>query len=354
MNLSHLFPKEWHKSIKWLGTKQWLTAFDDGADTVTYQIDKNCYISADEYEKYGQETIKRALYLIDQYAGMGGCASAFFLDTVAKMMADGPKLYRPTINQCMAFENTQVNIDFDFYQQPYPVTLIELPDEYKKHIKEEFNVQTPPSYVFCYKMENGIIVTSAWFSANNNIVNILVPKPKWKDIEEAICNKNRTDYTNGQIDPKATDQDFDVATLVQRLALNFSLGMTMLGVREIGPLHPHQHELHARTLKNPKANARKRERAQEYMLAPIKLIEFAQNIEFYSIEREPTEGSGEGTHRSPRPHWRKGHYRRQRHGAGNTLSKLVFIKPIMVMRRNFVGDLADTSVTYTQREAHHG
>jgi hypothetical protein len=37
-----------------------------------------------------------------------------------------------------------------------------------------------------------------------------------------------------------------------------------------------------------------------------------------------------GTGRSPRPHFRRGHLRRQRYGEGRALSKLVWIKPILV------------------------
>lgn len=48
----------------------------------------------------------------------------------------------------------------------------------------------------------------------------------------------------------------------------------------------------------------------------------------YRIVRE---GLPDGTHASPRMHWRRGHMRRQRHGHGRSLTKIVWIEPSLVM-----------------------
>jgi hypothetical protein len=42
------------------------------------------------------------------------------------------------------------------------------------------------------------------------------------------------------------------------------------------------------------------------------------------------EGGATGTHASPRYHWRRGHYRNQRHGAGNREVKVIWIEPVQV------------------------
>ncbi|MCX6924100.1 MAG: hypothetical protein NT154_12955 [Verrucomicrobia bacterium] len=39
-----------------------------------------------------------------------------------------------------------------------------------------------------------------------------------------------------------------------------------------------------------------------------------------------------GEHAGPRPHWRRGHWRHQRHGMGLSLRKLVWIKPVLVAK----------------------
>jgi len=43
-----------------------------------------------------------------------------------------------------------------------------------------------------------------------------------------------------------------------------------------------------------------------------------------------SEGTGEGTHASPRLHWRRGHIRHQCHGKGRLLTKVIWIEPCIV------------------------
>lgn len=47
----------------------------------------------------------------------------------------------------------------------------------------------------------------------------------------------------------------------------------------------------------------------------------------YRIKRE--HGVPEGTHASPVMHWRRGHYRRQRYGPGNSQFKTIVIEPVL-------------------------
>lgn len=53
----------------------------------------------------------------------------------------------------------------------------------------------------------------------------------------------------------------------------------------------------------------------------------------FSVERHYTDAAtGKGV--SPRAHWRRGHWRRQRHGPGLTLVKPMWIRPTVVMKDN--------------------
>lgn len=60
----------------------------------------------------------------------------------------------------------------------------------------------------------------------------------------------------------------------------------------------------------------------------------ALSADSYAIVRlvgsEVTDGVGRGTHGSLRTHWRRGHWRLQRHGEGLSQSKRIWIKPVMV------------------------
>jgi len=46
---------------------------------------------------------------------------------------------------------------------------------------------------------------------------------------------------------------------------------------------------------------------------------------------EKTQDSKGGSHQSPRAHWRRGHYRNQRHGEQRSQTKIIWIEPILVM-----------------------
>ena len=61
-----------------------------------------------------------------------------------------------------------------------------------------------------------------------------------------------------------------------------------------------------------------------------------------------TADSGEGDGRSPRAHWRRGHWRRQRHGAGLSLIVLRWIRPTIVMKDH--GQPVETRIYEISRE----
>lgn len=349
MELDHLFSRQHHRACKWLGNKDWLN-LTVGENGIEYKIESNPYQSEQERQKFDQSDFDNARLLLDTYAA-SNAACCFFLNMFCRMLADGPKLYLPTLDHCLAMENTEVNVPFADYRQPYPVTLIELPTEYTEHIKKEYNTNHPPKYVMCQRHDCGVISAAAWFNPNNTIVNTLAPLDAYKTVEDAIvANSDVILPTYGDV-RQALDKDFGVADLVQRLALNFSFFMTIHGLRVTGPLHPHRHEEMTKIVNNKKANPGKRERAKNYFVAPIYVVEFEQKLKFFEVEEEAPDAARENliegrTHRSPKPHWRRGHYRRQRSGPGLARVDYKYINPIMVMKRLFVGDVADTSATY--------
>jgi hypothetical protein len=53
-----------------------------------------------------------------------------------------------------------------------------------------------------------------------------------------------------------------------------------------------------------------------------------------NLFREPTDPTGAAQGQSPRAHWRRGHWRRQRHGAGLTLMTPRWIRPTIVKKDN--------------------
>jgi len=198
--------------------------------------------------------------------------------------------------------------------------------------------------------------------------------PKYNTIEEALV-ASRSNKHNDQFDfmrealgddvvdhmhnvvsqevekNSGGDLDFVLAEVTQRLGINFSLMMTLLGVKESGPAsNEARYYKNVRVLENPHANETNKQRAKESVEKTTMLYEFDQQIEFYETNDQRTKhGVIDDGRNSPKPHWRRGHFRMQAHGENHSLRKLIFIKPIMVMKDIFIGDLADTTTTYTAK-----
>ena len=49
-----------------------------------------------------------------------------------QVAVSGPKVFRPTLDQCLAMEQVAPRIPIGDYAQPYPVMLIDLPEEYQR------------------------------------------------------------------------------------------------------------------------------------------------------------------------------------------------------------------------------
>ena len=67
-----------------------------------------------------------------------------------------------------------------------------------------------------------------------------------------------------------------------------------------------------------------------------------RRIEVGAPGGEPGEGGARGT---TRPHWRRGHWRRQAHGEGRLLRKLVWLKPLIVNADQGAPEVEVTHVT---------
>jgi hypothetical protein len=335
--IEQLFSREYHPALKFLGGHEWLTfEIEEGRTLVKLQ---DIRLTRDDYRKFASDDMDKARYIVEHYCA-GDPTTTLFTQTVARALADGPKIFCPAFDQCLALENTEANVTFDFYKQPFPTMIIELPKEYREHLKQEFNSREVPQYVLAYQHTNGMLALTAWINRDNVIVNCMSPSGRYESIEDAIVKNRRSD-----------DLDFKIAEITQRLALNFSLMMTMLGVKIVGPLDQEAFKRNTRHAKGD--DPKKAARARKFLESTVYLCEFQQQIKFYDVSHEGKGGTGEGTgqeHRSPKPHWRRGHFRQQAHGPQMTLRKLVFIKPVMVMSKFFAGDKSDTTVTYKAKE----
>jgi hypothetical protein len=170
---------------------------------------------------------------------------------------------------------------------------------------------------------------------------VLPPRPEYVSIEDALQL-----VWSGDSGP-----DMDLAMVIQRLALNFSLMMTHAGVRVRGPVRPHAFRKHQKLARG--TNRRSARKAERFLSSMPFVVEFEQEVRFFEDRTHAvSDGTGEdSTGRLVRPHWRRGHWRNQRHGPGRSFTKLVFIRPMLVNKNFMLGDASKTRTTYVSQRS---
>jgi len=247
------------------------------------------------------------------------------LFAASRALASGQKLLRPTYEQCAALEQVELTITFDDYQQPYPALFVEVPESHQRELTQRFGVRCPSTVLCHHDKSSGYIfcITNA-HDGTFPIVDILPPRPNYSTIEQAL---------NAPADEGA---DIEQSRVLQRVAMNLCILLTLTGVRQLGPADPQRI-----------ANLRKVVRGSKRRMSDVErrlkegmptLITFEQKIDFY------TRKSGDDaqalddpsyTGRKNKPHWRKGFYKMQPFGPGRSQRKLIFIAPVLVNRHLF-------------------
>jgi hypothetical protein len=215
--------------------------------------------------------------------------------TVVESMRIGPKVIEPTFEQCLALENTELRIPYDTYKQIFPVVITELPQRYREYVREKYN-QKCPKYVF--SMYDPVIAMNFVYN-DTNIGDLFVTLGR-KDELPTIEDHFSTTVGHNEFDP-----DLIITKLIERIVINMNLILTNYGHVSKG-----MHRL---------GGKKHRDETQYELIAPID-----QMIKMHEVKSYEDKGS---THASPRPHWRKGHWRNQSTNSGHVQR---FIKPIFV------------------------
>lgn len=321
------------------------------------------YVTHDEFKRYPitfWDETQRILGWLSH-----NVVSTFLMYSMSKALADGAKVFRATTQQCLdlASDEGEMSCDYPFadYLQPYPVFILELPVDYQNRLKTLFKTQAVPTHVFCQHEPNKMITVSAFFSIDNVVTHLTPNRAEYGSLEEAIVSNRRRRTVNdevtkaaeaGLVDPtQYQDADFDVAELVQRLAINFGMWMTFIGTHVKGPLNPEEVAKLKETAKLKSAKPAKQRRAmqaRQQLLGSLQQIVFNQVVEFHDeiVEVDAHPEHQGGTHKSPRPHRRKAHWRNQACGPKLTERRWIPIKAVIVRKAAFVGSPEQMTTTY--------
>ncbi len=289
--------------------------------------------------------------------------------TATQLYRHGLKVMRPTVEQCEALQHCDIRIGMDNYRQPFPVVVIELPEEYRRSISNEFAVA--PSVCIAHLMtmadgkqmalvgspfphgaapdkdypnsKDGIAEEVFYLFHDNGVpiedkLNIKVVNNEvvsaGKVMDTALLKKLGYNSSKEYLDQFALNQ------LVARITMNLCLAATYYGATRPAPANPDYYRKRQEYLKkNPSEG-------NELGLKEIpRYFTICQDVVIRE-RKEPSEYLG-GTHASPKPHWRRGHWRMALVGKGRAEKKLVFVRPVFVRADIFAGNLAATKAEYT-------
>lgn len=361
MDFTNFLPAEMIQPLLWLGRRDWVEleclsetrqisvrpksiAIQGKSGSVVRPAD--LFVSYEEYKKYPREHWDGVRILMQGMRDDGIKILCHL--TFSKALAQGPKLFKANCEQCEDLEATDIPFPFSEYHQPYQTFILEIPKEFKDRLAGLYQLPRGPSHVFCHKEEKIIIVTT-FFDHNDMITNIIADRPEYATIEDCLRmnRRNRLDTASAE----EWGLEFEASEIVQRLAINFGMYMTLIGVHTAGPLDPA-----ADTMSEQMARSGNKDRSRRGKIlqqAGITLCKFDQVVEFHTEERLPPRSSSNPTgetHRSPKPHRRRGHWRNQACGPKLAERRWIPIKPVMVRAWAFVGDESDTQVTYIPKE----
>lgn len=362
-----IFDRQEHMTaLTWLGKKPWLSYKDypeqrsisAGPKKVYYKPKKpvedgSIIVGEKEFNRHPQEmwSVLREILGVLEFDVIG----TLWYDTLAKALAGGPKIFRPTPDQCEALQHAEARYSFKDYRQPFPVIILEIPQEYKEILKVKYDIQDSPQYVLVnHDEKNRFITVSAFYNRANIITHITPDRVEYETIEASLTqNRDRRRDSMGAPSSES-EKEFDAAENVQRLGINFAMMMSLYSVKVLGPLDPSgykqwkQESTHRR--RGGEFTNRAKE-AQAKLAAAMHLIQFNQQVSFYDeIEEHIEVAQGvdiEKLHKSPRSHWRRGHFAMQACGIGRKDRKMIFRKPLLVRAKYFLGDMKDAAVTYT-------
>ena len=298
--------------------------------------------TVEERNAYTAQDISLAKRLISGIASTGYPGLPIIL---SKCIADGLKVFRPTFAEMVAMEGLEVDVPFAEYHQPYPAFIIELPEEYRKWIRDRNVVIDAPRYEMIWRPDfvDAFFFTTM-FSRGNTIDGIFSHTEGCHTIEDAF---RRSEHNNRDTLPDALrgEDDFKVANTLHRLSAIFSLFMVTHPTKKITSLDS-----------QPKKRRRRRKGKEDHRVALLKkrmaeagkahLYDFNQKIRFYAFS-EARSSNGEGREGpKKRPHVRRGHIRRQRYGPGLSQVKQVFIPHTIINLQYFTGDKSDLTALY--------
>ena len=286
----------------------------------------------------------------------------------ATALATGPKVFNLSSNYASAFENIDINIPCDNYEQPFPLVIIEFEDDFSTknlvsnnfdeppckpellNLLKDINFDTDrlllehpkvaihsPSFIMIHhikeakalllvlKMNSGVDLTSNMKLRDD------------KTIEE--CFSITLNNSNEKENESLNHEEKMLLKKFFRIACNLCMLACDFGYDKL-------HDSHMDKLQKlvQKKNKHHEKNLFEMNTRPV-IYQLNQNIKLY--ESKNVAYDSDKTGRKMKSHWRRGHFRMQPYGETRSLRKRIFIKPLFINAVDFKGNVEDGMTNYT-------
>lgn len=320
LNMKNILPSHWILPLKQLGQRNWLK--------ITPSPVAGYIGTSVDWTQCGPISSHPDLIAAAVTAECDNRYESLEIFAYSRLLADGPKILQPTVSQCHSLLHVDLNLSLKEYEQPFPTLLVEFPFEFRKAIRSASGIPCRRYIVMFHDHEVPWMFMIATQKGSTNSLTLLGNHDGAVSLEQFL----RRCESEG-------DPVYQQSIPLKRVALNLSLMLTRYGLVEDGPLD-RQRFNRFRQLSKSKSST-KRQQAKQGLAAEIKRLRIRQDVSFNKlIQIKKSCGADLGGKKSP--HWRRGHFRRQRVGVGRRSQKLIFVKPMLINSHQFDGTSADT------------
>lgn len=240
------------------------------------------------------------------------------------ILGPGPKIFRPTAEQCFALERMKLTLDVADFAMPFETMVIEWPEEYlkarcDKTVVSALHYHKESSFFIHSNMYRDGTAYKAWHPINpGQEVESWFKPHDFKDMGAIPVT----------LDERETEEIF------RRVALNYCLLLDEVGCHLVGPNSPNQYSELVRLSRNNKVFA-KHNKINIRMHPMVYTID--REVQLVKVVASEGELPPETTGRSLSPHCRRGFYKMQPHGPNNSLRKRIRIPSVIVNKYLLVG-----------------
>jgi len=281
----------------------------------------------------------------------GGVTAVEEVYVTSHLVAEGPKVFRPSAAECEALENVDPRVSVSEYAQPFPTMAVELPGAYRaRQAVPMLDTRTgredqafPVAVILRHEPGLPALFTSVLWSGGLSVVRALHHFGGLATIADIL---HAGEPPPGGSMPVSEREQW-LTDRIACVAVNAMLLLTQYGHQRLG----RDSESYAARLERHLKLAQKRRGdttrpARELRLLPV-VYGFAQTVTLCDRQGALPAGDGTGVGSwTVAPHWRRGHFRMQPVGPGRTERRLTFIRPVLVHREKLRGTEARTSATY--------